>query len=147
MHIRYHYIAFVYGFVSFLLTIFVLYKWWFIFDLSYLYSNVIHYYSISVYLYSMAYICIGYFTFVFQLHSVYFNRLSFDVSDGRCGIIVSIPDHCLPFYLTGLFYFVLLFLLIILPTTTTGTVFTNFTYTSTDNTVRHFHWCCLYTFH
>ena len=22
----------------------------------------------------------------------------FDVSDGRCGIIVSIPDHCLPFY-------------------------------------------------
>ena len=24
----------------------------------------------------------------------------FDVSDGRCGIIVSIPDHCLPFYFT-----------------------------------------------
>ena len=23
---------------------------------------------------------------------------SFDVSDGRFGIIVSIPDHCLPFY-------------------------------------------------
>ena len=23
----------------------------------------------------------------------------FDVSDRRCGIIVSIPDHCLPFYL------------------------------------------------
>ena len=22
----------------------------------------------------------------------------FDFSDGRCGIIVSIPDHCLPFY-------------------------------------------------
>ena len=22
----------------------------------------------------------------------------FDDSDGRCGIIVSIPDHCLPFY-------------------------------------------------
>ena len=22
----------------------------------------------------------------------------FDVSDGRCGIIVSIPDNCLPFY-------------------------------------------------
>ena len=22
----------------------------------------------------------------------------FDVSDGRCGIIVSVPDHCLPFY-------------------------------------------------
>ena len=22
----------------------------------------------------------------------------FDVSGGRCGIIVSIPDHCLPFY-------------------------------------------------
>ena len=22
----------------------------------------------------------------------------FDVSDGRCGIIVSIPDHCIPFY-------------------------------------------------
>ena len=22
----------------------------------------------------------------------------FDVSDGRCGIIVLIPDHCLPFY-------------------------------------------------
>ena len=22
----------------------------------------------------------------------------FDVSDGRCGIIVSISDHCLPFY-------------------------------------------------
>ena len=21
----------------------------------------------------------------------------FDVSDGRCGIIVSVPDHCLPF--------------------------------------------------
>ena len=25
----------------------------------------------------------------------------FDVSDGRCGIIVSIPDHCLPFYFDG----------------------------------------------
>ena len=30
-----------------------------------------------------------YFVFVF---------LSFHVSDGRCGIIVSIADHCLPFY-------------------------------------------------
>ena len=27
---------------------------------------------------------------------------SFDVSDGRCGIIVSIPDHCFPFYLVFL---------------------------------------------
>ena len=25
----------------------------------------------------------------------------FDVSDGRCGIIVSIPVHCLPFYFAG----------------------------------------------
>ena len=25
----------------------------------------------------------------------------FDVSDGRCGIIVSIPDHCLPFYFSN----------------------------------------------
>ena len=25
----------------------------------------------------------------------------FDVSDGRCGINVSIPDHCLPFYFKG----------------------------------------------
>ena len=24
--------------------------------------------------------------------------IPFDVSDGRCGIIVSVPDHCLPFY-------------------------------------------------
>ena len=29
---------------------------------------------------------------------VMFPLGSFDVSDGRCGIIVSIPDHCLPFY-------------------------------------------------
>ena len=26
----------------------------------------------------------------------------FDVSDGRCEIIVSVPDHCFPFYLIGL---------------------------------------------
>ena len=25
----------------------------------------------------------------------------FDVSDGRCGIIVSIPDHCLPLYFSS----------------------------------------------
>ena len=25
----------------------------------------------------------------------------FDVSDGRCGIIVLVPDHCLPFYFKG----------------------------------------------
>ena len=31
----------------------------------------------------------SYFVFVF---------LSLYVSDGRCGIIVSVPDHCLPFY-------------------------------------------------
>ena len=28
---------------------------------------------------------------------------SFEVSDRRCGIIVSVPDHCLPFYLALLF--------------------------------------------
>ena len=31
----------------------------------------------------------------FLLGSSYFV---FDVSDWRCGIIVSVPDHCLPFY-------------------------------------------------
>ena len=33
---------------------------------------------------------------MFPLGSSYF--FPFDVSDGRCGIIVSVPDHCLPFY-------------------------------------------------
>ena len=32
----------------------------------------------------------------------------FDVSDGRCGIIVSIPDHCLPFYFALKFKLLLL---------------------------------------
>ena len=36
----------------------------------------------------------SYFVFVF---------LSFDVSDGRCGITVLVPDHCLPFYFIYLF--------------------------------------------
>ena len=35
---------------------------------------------------------------MFPLGSSYFV-FPFDVSDGRCGIIVSVPDHCLPFYL------------------------------------------------
>ena len=30
----------------------------------------------------------------------------FDVSDGRCGIIVSIPDHCLPFYFGGYYFLI-----------------------------------------
>ena len=34
----------------------------------------------------------SYFVFVFLF--------LFDVSDGRCGIIVSIPDHCLSFFFT-----------------------------------------------
>ena len=29
--------------------------------------------------------------------------MTFDVSDGRCGIIVLIPDHCLPFYFSIIF--------------------------------------------
>ena len=37
---------------------------------------------------------------MFPLGSSYFVLcfFPFDVSDGRCGIIVSVPDHCLPFY-------------------------------------------------
>ena len=36
---------------------------------------------------------------LFPLGSNYFMFVfPFDVSDGRCGINVSIPDHCLPFY-------------------------------------------------
>ena len=34
-----------------------------------------------------------------DLKSAFFFFFCFDVSDGRCRIIVSIPDHCLPFYL------------------------------------------------
>ena len=29
--------------------------------------------------------------------------IPFDVSDGRCGLIVSVPDHCLPFYFADRF--------------------------------------------
>ena len=35
---------------------------------------------------------------MFPLGSSYLCFFPFDVSDGRCGIIVSVPDHCLPFY-------------------------------------------------
>ena len=37
----------------------------------------------------------GFLLVMFPLGSSYFV---FDVSNGRCGIIVSVPDHCLPFY-------------------------------------------------
>ena len=42
----------------------------------------------------------GFLLVMFPLGSSYFVFvfLSLGVSDGRCGIIVSIPDHCLPFY-------------------------------------------------
>ena len=40
----------------------------------------------------------GFLLVVFPLGSSYLCFFPFDVSDGRCGIIVSIPDHCLPFY-------------------------------------------------
>ena len=42
----------------------------------------------------------GFLLVMFLLGSSYFVfvSLAFDVSGGRCGIIVSIPDHCLPFY-------------------------------------------------
>ena len=42
----------------------------------------------------------GFLLVMFPLGSSYFVFvcLSFHVSDERCGIIVSIPDHCLPFY-------------------------------------------------
>ena len=42
----------------------------------------------------------GFLLVMFPLGSIYFVFvfLSFDVSDGRYGIIVPIPDHCLPFY-------------------------------------------------
>ena len=42
----------------------------------------------------------GFLLVMFPLESSYFVFVffPFDVSDGRCGIIVSIPDHCLPFY-------------------------------------------------
>ena len=35
---------------------------------------------------------------LFPLGSTYFVFVvfPFDVSDGRCGVIVSVPDHCLP---------------------------------------------------
>ena len=38
---------------------------------------------------------------MFLLGSSYFKFVfffPFDVSDGRCGMIVSVPDLCLPFY-------------------------------------------------
>ena len=46
---------------------------------------------------------------MFPLGSSYFVLcfFPFDVSDGRCGIIVSVPDHCLPFYFFVLFLSVL----------------------------------------
>ena len=42
----------------------------------------------------------GFLLVMFPLGSSYFVFvfLSLVVSDGRCGIIVSILDHCLPFY-------------------------------------------------
>ena len=49
------------------------------------------------------------FIYLFILTSVNANQskkesclcfFPFGVSDGRCGLIVSIPDHCLPFYST-----------------------------------------------
>ena len=42
----------------------------------------------------------GFLLVMFPLGSSYFMFVffPFDVSDGRCGIIVLIPDHCLPFY-------------------------------------------------
>ena len=45
----------------------------------------------------------GFLLVMFPLASSYFMFvfLLFDVSDGTSGIIVSIPDHCLPFYFVG----------------------------------------------
>ena len=42
----------------------------------------------------------GFLLVTFPLRPSYFVFVffPFDVSDGRCGIIVSIPDHCLSFY-------------------------------------------------
>ena len=37
--------------------------------------------------------------FQFERNFVTLIQIGIDVSDGRCGIIVSIPDHCLPFYI------------------------------------------------
>ena len=47
----------------------------------------------------------GFLLAMFPLGSSYFVFVfPFDVSDGRCGIIVSIPDHCVPFYFVNTFY-------------------------------------------
>ena len=35
--------------------------------------------------------------------------VSFDASHGMCGIIVSIPDHCLPFYFALCYFVVVIF--------------------------------------
>ena len=45
---------------------------------------------------------------MFPLRSSLFRvSVPFDVSDGRCGIIVSVLDHCLPFYFKVLFKMVI----------------------------------------
>ena len=50
----------------------------------------------------------GFLLVMFPLGSSYFVFVffPFDVSDERCGILLSIPDHCLPFYfvITRLLY-------------------------------------------
>ena len=48
----------------------------------------------------------GFLLVMFPLRSCYFCAcfFPFDVSDGRCWIIVSIPDHCLSFYCEGVHY-------------------------------------------
>ena len=48
----------------------------------------------------------GFLLVMFPLGSSYYVFVfffPFDVPDGRCGIIASIPDHCLPFYLEKAF--------------------------------------------
>ena len=53
--------------------------------------NVLQSYSYSPFGFLLVMFPLGSSCFVFVF-------LPFDVSGGRCGIIVSIPDHCPPFY-------------------------------------------------